>query len=138
MSESRKDVLLKALEAEVGSTAVDPGTLFTDDVVGWSPIATVSGLAALAELAALREMAFSNVVLSFRGLDEVGNKAFAEWLIEADHTGPLVLSEDAVLEATGRHVQLAGATVADFRDGKIRSYRTYFDDISLIEQLVEA
>jgi hypothetical protein len=41
-----------------------------------------------------------------------------------------------VLEPTGRHVQLAGATGADFRDGKIRPYRTYFDDISLIEQLV--
>jgi ketosteroid isomerase-like protein len=136
MSGSRKDVLLKALEAEAGDTSVDLSTLFTDDVVGWSPYATVSGLTALAELAALREAAFSNVVLSFRGLDEVGNKAFAEWLIEADHTGPLVLSEDAVLEATGRRVQLAGATVADFRDGKIRSYRTYFDDISLIEQIV--
>jgi len=136
MSGSRKDVLLKAIEAEVGDTSVDLSTLFTDDVVGWSPYATVSGLEALAELAALREMAFSNVVLSFRGLDEVGNKAFAEWLIEADHTGPFVLGEDAVLEATGRRVQLAGATVADFRDGKIRSYRTYFDDISLIEQIV--
>ncbi len=138
MSESRKDVLLKALEAEVGGGSVDLGTLFTDDVVGWSPYATVSGLAALTELAALRELAFSNVVIMFRGLDEVGNKAFAEWVIEADHTGPLVLGEDAVLEATGRHVQLAGATVADFRDGKIRSYRTYFDDISLIEQIVGA
>ena len=66
----------------------------------------------------------------------MGNKAFAEWVIDADHTGPLVLSEDMALDATGRHVQLAGATVADFRDGKIRSYRTYFDDISLIEQIV--
>ena len=55
MSESRKDVLLKAIEAEVGGASVDPGTLFTDDVVGWSPYATVSGLAALAALAALRE-----------------------------------------------------------------------------------
>src|SRR3990172_2326188 len=119
MSDSRKDVLLKALEAEVGGGSVDVGTLFTEDVVGWSPYATVSGLEALSELAALHEMAFSNVVLSFRGLDEVGNKAFAEWLIEADHTGPLVLSEDVVLEATGRRIQLAGATVADFRDGKI-------------------
>src|SRR4249920_3351202 len=138
MSESRKDVLLKALEAEVGGGSVDLGTLFTDDVVGWSPYATVSGLTALAELAAFREIAFSNVVIMFRGLDEVGNKAFAEWLIEADHTGPLVLGEDAVLEATGRHVQLAGATVADFRDGKIRSFRTYFDDVSLIEQIAGA
>lgn len=135
MSQSRTDVLSKAIEAEAGGASVDPGTLFTDDVVGWSPIATVSGLPALAELSARREIAFSNLVIMFRGLDEVGNKAFAEWLIEADHTGPLILGEDAALEATGRHVQLAGVTVADFRDGKIRSYRTYFDDASLIEQV---
>ena len=138
MSESRKDVLWKALEAEVGGASADPGTLFTDDVVGWSPYATVSGLPAMAALAALRETAFSNVVIMLRGLDEVGNKAVAEWVIEADHTGPLVLGEDAVLEATGRRVTLAGATIADFRDGKIRSYRTYFDDLSLIEQIVDA
>ena len=74
--------------------------------------------------------------MMFRGLDEVGNKAFAEWVVEADHTGPLVLDEGAELDATGRHVQLAGVTVADFRDGKIRSYRTYFDEVSLLEQIV--
>ena len=137
MSESRKDVLLKALEAEVGGASVDRATLFTDDVVGWSPIATVSGLTDLVELAADRETTFSNVVIMFRGLDEVGNKAVAEWLIEADHTGPMVLGEDAVLEATGRRVQMAGVTVADFRGEKIRSFRSYFDDLSLIEQMVD-
>ena len=138
MSKSRKDVLMQAIEAEAGGEPVDLGTVFTDDVVGWSPYATVKGLAALADLAALREVAFSDVVVMFRGLDEVGNKAFAEWLIEADHTGPYVLGEDAVVEPTGRHVQLAGVTVADFRDGKIRSFRTYFDDLSLIEQIAGA
>ena len=138
MSESRKDVLMKALEAEVGGASGDLGALVTVDVVGWSPYATVSGLTALAELSALREEAFSNVVIVFRGLDEVGNKAFAEWLIEADHTGPLVLGPDAVVDATGRHLQLPGVTVAEFREGKIRSYRTYFDDASLIEQIVGA
>ena len=138
MSESRKDVLSKALEAEIGGASDDLGTLFTDDVVGWSPYASVSGLPALAELSDLREMAFSNVVIAFRGLDEVGNKAVAEWLVEADHTGPLVLGEDEVVDATGRHVRLAGVTVADFREGKIRSFRTYFDDLSLIEQIVGA
>jgi ketosteroid isomerase-like protein len=136
MSGSRRDVLLNALEAEVGGTPVDLGALFTEDVVGWSPYASVSGLTALAALAALREIAFSNVVILLRSLDEVGNKAYAEWLIEADHTGPLVLDEGAELEPTGRHVRLPGVTVADFRGGKIRSYRTYFDDISLIEQIV--
>ena len=137
MSESRKDVLLKAIEAEVGSASVDLSTLFTEDVVGWSPYASVSGMAELTVLAALREVAFSNVVILFRGLDEVGNKAYAEWLIEADHTGPLILGDGAEVEATGRHVKLPGVTVADFREGKIRSYRTYFDDISLIEQMVD-
>jgi ketosteroid isomerase-like protein len=136
MSGSRKDVMVKALEAEVGSASVDLGTLFTDDVVGWSPYAAVSGLTALAELSALRDIAFSNVVILLRGVDEVGNRVYAEWLIEADHTGPLVLDEDVVLEATGRHLQLAGVSVADFREGKIRSYRTYFDDLSMIEQIV--
>ena len=136
MSESRKDVLLKALEAELGGASVDPRTLFTDDVVGWSPITTVSGLTDLADLAAVRETAFSNVAIMLRGLDEVGNKAFAEWLIEADHTGPMILGDDAVLDATGRHIWMAGVTVADFRGEKIRSFRTYFDDASLIEQIV--
>ncbi len=138
MSGSRKQVLADAIRAEAGVAPADPKTLFTDDVTGWSPYATVSGLTALADLAALREEAFSNVVLTFRGLDEVGNRAFAEWLVEADHTGPLVLSEDTVLEATGRHVRLPGVTVADFREGKIRSFRTYFDDLSLIEQIAGA
>jgi ketosteroid isomerase-like protein len=138
MGESRKDVLLKALEVDVGNATVDLDTLFTDDVVGWSPYAAISGLAGFADLATLRETAFSNVVILLRGLDEVGNKAFAEWVIEADHTGPMVVSTDTVLEPTGRHVKLAGVTVAEFRGGKIRSYRTYFDDISLIEQLVDA
>ena len=138
MSGSRKEVLSEALKAEVGAASVDLKTLFTDDVVGWSPYVNVSGLAALAGLSALREEAFSNVVVTFRALDEVGNKAFAEWLVEADHTGLLVLSEDTALEATGRHVRLPGVTVADFREGKIRSFRTYFDDLSLIEQIVAA
>jgi len=138
MGGSRKQVLADAIKAEIGAASADPETLFTDDVVGWSPYVTVSGLKAVAALAALREEAFSDVVITFRGLDEVGNKAFAEWLVEADHTGPLVLSDDTALEATGRHVQLPGVTVADFREGKIRSFRTYFDDLALIEQIIGA
>ena len=138
MSESRRDVMVKALEAEVGNASVELDSLFTDDVVGWSPYATVSGLTGLAEVSALRDIAFSNVVILLRGVDEVGNRVYAEWLIEADHTGPLVLDDDVVLDATGRHIQLAGVSVADFRGGKIRSFRTYFDDLSMIEQIVGA
>ncbi len=41
--------------------------------------------------------------MMFQGLDEVGNKPFAEWVVELDHTGSFVLGEGAELEATGRH-----------------------------------
>jgi len=51
MSDSRKDVLLKALEAEIGTGSADPSALFTDDVVGWSPYASVEGLDAMMALA---------------------------------------------------------------------------------------
>ena len=43
-----------------------------------------------------------------------------------------------MLEATGRHVRLAAVTVADFRAGKIRSFRTHFGDVSPIEQIAGA
>jgi hypothetical protein len=129
---------MKAMEAEVGTSDVDPAALFTSDVVGWSPYTSVSGLADVVALSTLHDVAFSNVVILFRGLDEVGNKAIAEWVIEADHTGPYVLSEETILAPTGNHVTLAGVTVADFRDKKIRSFRSYFDDISLVEQLVDS
>jgi ketosteroid isomerase-like protein len=137
MSESNKSLLSKALQAELGLASVEPGALFTDDVVGWSPIANVSGLGDAAELSAERNVAFSNVTIGLRSLDEVGNRAYAEWLVEADHTGPFPVDDGVVIEPTNRRVVLPGVTVADFRGGKIHSYRTYFDDVLLLEQLVD-
>ena len=46
MSGSRKEVLADALKAEIGAASVDLKTLFTDDVTGWSPYVTLSGLPA--------------------------------------------------------------------------------------------
>ena len=46
MIELCKYAFVQALEAEVGGAWVDPGTLFTEDVIGWSPIATIAGLTA--------------------------------------------------------------------------------------------
>ena len=46
MSRSRKEVLADALKTEIGAASVELKTLFTDDVTGWSPYVTLSGLAA--------------------------------------------------------------------------------------------
>ena len=37
MSESRPSVFVRALETTVGVGNEDPSTLFTDDVLAWSP-----------------------------------------------------------------------------------------------------
>ncbi|HET7489989.1 MAG TPA: ester cyclase [Acidimicrobiales bacterium] len=133
---TRADVLTLALESEIAGKAADPATLFTKDVTGWSPYASVSSLDEIAEAAAERDTAFSNVAILFRGVDEVGNKAYAEWVIEADHTGLFALGDGAEIEATGRHVVLAGVTVAEFRGDQIRAFRSYFDEVSVLEQLI--
>ena len=78
----------------------------------------------------------SNIVVVVTGLDVVGSKAFAEWVLEADHTGPLVI-DDIRVEPTGRRLQVGGATIADFRHHRIEAFRTYFDSIALLEQMVE-
>jgi len=136
VSESRRDVFVRALETVVGAGSDDPSTLFTEDVRGWSPALHVSSLAELSEALKARDETLSNVSLSIRSLHVGGNKVIAEWRLDADHTGPLTVDDDVTVEATGRHVHVGGATFAEFRGDKIQAFRSYFDDLALMEQLL--
>ncbi len=136
MSESRPSVFIRALETAVGLGEEDPSTLFTEDVLAWSPAMMASSLAELAEALKVRDEALSNVTLTIRSLNVGGNKAIAEWRVDADHTGHLTVDDELTLEATGRHVHLGGATFAEFRGDKIRAFRSYFDEMALMEQVM--
>jgi hypothetical protein len=136
VSESRRSVFERAIEVTAGVSDDDPATIFTDDVQGWSPNFRVSSLAELAETIADRADTLSNLVLVINGITVVGHKASAEWRLDADNTGPLYNGDEVLIEATGHHVHLAGAIFADFRDDRIKSFRMYFDDLALVEQLV--
>ena len=138
MSRSRKQVLADALKAEIGAAPADLKTLFTDDVTGWSPYATVSGLAALAELAALREEAFSDVVITFRGIDEVGNKAFANGSSKPITPGrwcSATIPRWRQRDGTSSCPASPWPTSARGRSGPSGRY---FDDLALIEQIAGA
>jgi hypothetical protein len=134
--ESRPDVFVRALENLVGAGSDDPSTLFTEDVRGWSPALMVSSLAELSDVLKIRDEGLSNVTLAIRSLNVGGNKAIAEWRLDADHTGPLAVDDELTVEATGRHVHVGGATFAEFRGDKIRAFRSYFDEMALVEQLI--
>ena len=137
MSESRRIVMVHALEVAVGVRTEDPSHVFTEDVTAWSPNLIASSLEELEAALDDRNAALGNLAIVITGLDVKDNKAFAEWVMEADHVGPLVI-DDVRIEPTGQRLQLGGATIAEFKGHRIRAFRTYFDTLALLEQMIDA
>jgi hypothetical protein len=131
----RAAALVRALEASiVGDTAVIP-ELYTDDVRGWAPALTVASAAELAVEFEERDGAFSDIELDVSPFDVAGDRACVEWIVSLTHSGPLELDEGIVIDPTGLRVQLHGVTVAEFDGDRISSFRQYWDEVELLEQL---
>jgi ketosteroid isomerase-like protein len=131
----RAAALMRCVEASVaGDSSVIAG-LFTKDVKGWAPAASVSSSAELAGEFEDRDDAFSDLDLDLLPLDVAGDRACVEWVATVTHSGPLVVDEDLVIEPTGLRCRLRGVTIAEFDGDRIRSFRQYWDEVSLIEQL---
>jgi ketosteroid isomerase-like protein len=131
----RAAVLVRALEASVEGDSSVIADLYTDDVRGWTPALSVSSAAELAVEFEDREEAFSDIDLTVSPLDVSGNHACVEWVVTMTHSGPLVLTDDAVTEPTGLRFTLAGVTVAEFRDDRICAFRQYWDEATILDQL---
>jgi len=132
----RRGVLQRAIEACVlGEVAALPD-LFNPDVSGWSPNMLVSSLDELTEVVAYREDALSDVSIQVDSLDLFGNKGFIEYRVSAVFSGPFVVDEDTVIEPNGDEIMIGAALVAEFENGKISAFRNYFDDASLMEQML--
>ena len=133
---NQASALRRLLQAAVTGDGDSMADLVTADVTGWSPNLFVSSRDDLLAELALREDAFSGIEIVVQALDQIGDKAIAEWHIGADHTGPLVIDDDLVIEPTGRRLHLSGATVAEFEGERIGAFRSYFDDLALVEQVL--
>ena len=114
------------------------GELFDDDVTVWSPNLFAVGLADLAENLAFRENTFSDVDIQIDALDVFANKGFAEFRVTATFSGPFVIGKETVIEPNGQKILLGAAVIADFEAGKIKALRAYFDDATLLEQMLAA
>ncbi len=132
----RAQVLQNALEACIKGDVDALPQLFTPDVSGWGPNMLVSSLDQLKDTVASREEALSDVDVEIGSLDVFGNKGFVEYRLNAVFSGPLRLDEDTVVDPTGGKIQLGAALVAEFSGDKISAFRNYFDETTLLEQMV--
>ena len=136
----RGAVLRRAIETCLSpddDTTVKLGELFTDNATVWSPNVLAVGLGDLSEILAFREGSFSDVDISFDSLDIFGSRGLAEFRVAATFSGPFVVDETAVIEPNGKQLVLGMAAVADFDGDKINALRAYFDDASLLEQMLD-
>ncbi len=135
----RGAVLRRAIETCISpddDAIANLGELFTDDATLWSPNMLAVGLADLAENLTFRETAFSDVDLQIDTLDIFGSRGLAEFRVAATFSGPFVIDEAVVIAPNGQQLLLAAAAVADFERDKIKAVRAYFDDASLLEQMI--
>ena len=61
-----------------------------------------------------------------------------EWLWKGTNTGPVHAPDGRLLPATGRHVELRGMEIAQFRGEVIVAYRMYWDHRQVQRQLAGA
>jgi ketosteroid isomerase-like protein len=133
---TQANTMLRLLQAAVTGDRESMADLVTGDVTGWSPNLFVTSRDDLLAALERRDDSFSGIEVQVQALDQVGDKAIAEWHVAVDHTGPLVVDDDLLIEPTGRRLHISGATVAEFDGDRICAFRSYFDDLALVEQVL--
>jgi hypothetical protein len=136
MTSSAASLITQALEAAITGGDGLAYELFTHDVMGWSPHLEIASLAELEVEFAERDDVLSNAHITVDRVEQSPGKVIAEWHIAADHTGPFLIADELLVEPTGRHIVLAGATFAELRGDQICAFRHYYDDTALLKQLV--
>jgi hypothetical protein len=128
--------LAELVRATVVGEPVELHLALAADAVGWSP----SGAFTYRDqaVALSLECASSLVVEEFRieSLSWQDPLVSAEWRLVARQSEPLLIDEDILVEPTDRAIRLVGATIATVRRDRVEVLNTYFDDATLIEQIL--
>jgi ketosteroid isomerase-like protein len=132
---ARAAVLARALRAGVDGDIRTLREVLTDDVIGWAPAVSATSLAQVVAVIDRRDNAFADIALEVTPLDVGGNYACAEWVVAMTHSGSLALPDGTIVEPTGVRISLNGVTVAEFRGEQICSFRQYWDEFAVLEQL---
>jgi ketosteroid isomerase-like protein len=132
---ARGATLMRALRASIEGDSEAVHELYTDDVRAWAPALSANSATELAAEFQRRDNTFSAIELEAAPLDVGGDFACVEWTVTMTHSGPLTLPDGFVLGPTGLVVTINGATVAEFEGDRICSFRQYWDEFAVLEQL---
>jgi hypothetical protein len=128
----RADHLTRAIAAAVEGDVTPIETLFTPDVFGYGPALSVSSRDELTTGIKARRGELVDIEIAFAPLDVRGRQAAVEWVASGIHAGPVQLEPTRMGPGTpvGERVRVRAVTVAEFEDGRICSFRSYWDDLS--------
>jgi hypothetical protein len=133
----RAERLSEAISATIAGDASRVTEWFTHDVVGSGPVLAVRSRDELVSDIEARDGTFVDVEIAFAPLDVAGPQACIEWVASARHAGPLVLDgrNDCFALPTGRRVRMRAVTVAEFEGDQICAFRSYWDDLPLLQEI---
>jgi len=132
----RPDLIAEYLLCAMTGDATDLESIFTGDVRGWNPTGRTESLQDMCDTCNRRRDTFSDVSMRVNSLSVAGERATCEWKLKAVHSGLLLTSNQRRIDPRGETLELPGVTVAEFRGGRISAFRTYFDLMSIVEQLI--
>lgn len=110
--------------------------LYAEDAVAIIPdVGEVRGREAIVEY--LRSMTGSVPDATYTSLHkyEIGDTAIDEGVFSGRNTGPILLPTGETLPPTGKEVSIRGVDIATVRNGRIESYRLYYDQMQFLDQL---
>ena len=128
----RTQHLTRAITAAVEGDVTPVELLFTPDVVGIGPALNVTSRDELTLGIKARRGELLDIEIAFAPLDVRGRQAAVEWVASGVHAGPVQLEPTrmGVGVPVGRRIRVRAVTVAEFEDGRICSFRSYWDDLS--------
>lgn len=122
--------LTRAIEAAITGDVTGFEDLFTPDVVGHGPALSVSSRDELTTGVKQHRGELADVEVACAPLDVSGPQAAVEWVASAIHSTPSASPANA--SPTGRRIRVRAVTIAEFEAGRIRSFRSYWDDFGVL------
>ncbi|WP_128984755.1 ester cyclase [Streptomyces roseicoloratus] len=135
MGEAR-DVMDRLTEAVTHGDLTTVTELYAEDAVAFTPDeGELHGRDAIVEYWRTMTEAIPDATFTPLQQYEADDTAIDEGVFSGVNTGPIPLPDGETLPATGRKISIRGTDLATVKDGRITSYRLYFDQMLFLDQL---